>query len=268
MRVIPSPKSRCGADMYSMMIAVSILYCCLFTACSVGEKAVIPKTGEKLMEQVRGEKYYWDSDGREVGMLDGFTKGRARAYAMRELAKLQPRFVEAVPELISQFKKQPDCVTDDHMTIYYRSDTARTLGAIGSPEAIAPLIELLQQRACREDYSWKDNPTVPRWHTNKEPTDWGRRDREGAGPQGIAMGLMLFPREFHHNIEQQLKVAKATIVECELDNTWAVREIDRVIRFLNADKATQAQFTKYIDSKNSWWKLGLLDEDTQAPSVN
>ncbi len=222
-----------------------------------------PKNVDTLMEQIRGKKFYWDMHGRPSRYTHGFSdaNGKAQTYATRELGKLGMEAKEAVPELIRLFDQREDSVSDDHMTVHYRSEIARTLGAIGQPEAIAPLIAALREKSLRPDADPKVNPTAPRWN-EADPDVLVRRDRVGAGPQGIVVGLMRFPKQQHPVIEAQLKAVRAEIEASSLNNDWVIQEIDRALRFFEADEATQAKVVEFLQDDRSWWKMRYLD---QAP---
>ena len=75
--------------------------------------------------------------------------------------------------------------------------------------------------------------------------------KRGTGPQGILMGLMLMPQKYHHVIVESLKIARAKIEQSGHFNAWSKFEIERGIRFFEADKKTRKRIRDYISRNES-----------------
>lgn len=237
-----------------------------------------PPTAENsatLMEQVRGECLHWNRSGKAATSWELLThrhyKRSCREYAIERLGELGPEAAHAVPELIDIFNSQSNtdgqgdqrvdaASTDSGLYqsphgedfnldydsgdgIYTcRSAIAKTLGAIGQPEAIKPLIEMLRRKSLSPEDSLCASIM---WHDQEDYDEAGNRRfpiRVATGPQAIIMGLMQMPLEYHSEILDSLKTVRAEIELSELFNQWSKFEIDRGIRFFEADEKIKSKF--------------------------
>ena len=215
-----------------------------------------PKTVATLMEQVRGDELHWNEYGDPATRWEEKNhrnyKKTCQGYAIKQLGELGPEASEAVPELIEIFNEQGDYNTGDGVH-EVRSGIAKTLGAIGKADAIDPMIELLVEKSLSPDQP--NNKSAIRWHDRQYESSRSYIKR-GTGPQGILMGLMLMPQEHHHFILKSLKNAREKIEQSAELNAWSKFEIDRGIRFFEADKKTRSRIQRSIQ------RSGYLDEAT------
>ena len=213
-----------------------------------------PKTVATLMEQVRGDKLHWNQYGEPATKWEENNrrnyKKTCQGYAIKQLSELGPAASEAVPELIEIFNEQGDYNSGDGV-YEVRSGIAKTLGAIGKAEAIDPMIELLVEKFLSTDQS--NDKSAIRWHDRQYESSRSYL-KQGTGPQGILMGLMLMPQEHHHFILKSLKNAREKIEQSPQLNTWSKFEIDRGIRFFEADEKTRSRIQRSIQGS------GYLDE--------
>ena len=215
-----------------------------------------PQTVATLLEQVRGDQLHWNEFGEPATKWEENNrrnyKKSCQGYAIEQLSELGPAASEAVPELIEIFNEQGDYNSGDGV-YQVRSGIAKTLGAIGKAEAIDPMIKLLVKKSLSSDQS--KNRAAIRWHDRQYE---GSRSylKRGTGPQGIMMGLMLMPQEHHDFILKSLKNAREKIEQSAQFNAWSKFEIDRGIRFFEADKKTRSRIQRSIQA--SWY----LDEAT------
>ena len=210
-----------------------------------------PKTVATLVEQVRGDELHWNRFGKPATKWEENNrrhyKNSCQGYAIQRLGELGPEASEAVPELIKIFNEQGDYNTGDGV-LQMRSAIAKTLGTIGKPEAIEPMIEMLVEKSLAPDQ--RNNRSAIRWH-DREYEGFRSYLKRGTGPQGILMGLMLMPQKHHHVIVENLKIARAKIEQSGHFNAWSKFEIDRGIRFFEADKKTRKRIRDYISRNES-----------------
>lgn len=215
-----------------------------------------PKTVATLLEQVRGDELHWNQYGDPATKWEANShrnyKKTCQGYAIKQLSELGPAANEAVPELIEIFNEQGDYNTGDGVH-EVRSGIAKTLGAIGKAEAIDPMIELLVEKSLSPDQ--RNNKSAIRWHDMQYESSRSYL-KQGTGPQGILMGLMLMPQKHHQFILKSLKNAREKIEQSAQLNAWSKFEIDRGIRFFEADKKTRSKIRRSIEF--SWY----LDEAT------
>ena len=220
-----------------------------------------PQTVATLMEQVRGDELHWNRFGKPATKWEENNrrhyKKSCQGYAIQRLGELGPEASEAVPELIEIFNEQGDYNTGDGV-LQMRAAIAKTLGTIGKPEAIEPMIEMLVGKSLAPDP--RNNRSAIRWH-DREYEGFRSYLKRGTGPQGILMGLMLMPQKHHHVIVENLKIARAKIEQSGHFNAWSKFEIDRGIQFFEADKKTRRRIRNNIEI--SWY----LDDPTVEKSV-
>jgi len=204
-----------------------------------------PKTVATLMEQVRGDELHWNQYGKPATKWEEKThrqyKKTCQGYAIEQLGELGPEASEAVPELIEIFNEQGDHNSGDGV-YEMRSGIARTLGAIGEAEAIEPMIEMLLKKSLSSE---EEYGSAIRWH-DREYESSRIYLKRGHGPQAILMGLMLMPSTNHSEIVERLKIARSEIELSERFNDWSKFEIDRGIRFFEADRKTQNRLRSYV----------------------
>jgi len=214
-------------------------------------KKAPPETVSTLMEQVRGDQLYWNYSGKVANNWERHThrhyEKSCREYAIKRLGELGPAASDAVPELIELFSEQEDYDSGDG--IYeFRSQIAKSLGAIGQPAAIEPLMEMLLKKSLSPE---EENYTRISWH-NKDYQKFRGYMNRGIGPQAIMMGLMQMPNEYHGEIYEKLKTVRAEIELSEFFNGWSKFEIDRGIYFLEADEESKSTFLKRSSIQNMW----------------
>ncbi len=241
-RFIPKAFKPFGRGLTLLWIGYS-----LFNTGVFGEWKEPPfKTVATLMEQVRGDELHWNQFGKPATKWEEKNhrqyKKTCQGYAIEQLGELGPEASEAVPELIEIFNQQEDYNSGDGV-YEVRSAIARTLGAIGKPEAIEPMIEMLLEKSLSPDQ--RSNRSAICWH-DREYENSKSYLKRGTGPQAILMGLMLMPQKHHRAIVKNLKIARAKIEESGQFNAWSKFEIDRGIRFFEADKKTRKRVGDYI----------------------
>ena len=183
-----------------------------------------------------------------------------------------------MPELIEIFNQLEDHNTGDGV-LHLQATAAKTLGLIGNPDSIEPLIGMLTKKSL--------SPEPPtgrriRWHDINYELEIvrsadGRGNggksylKRGAGPQGILMGLMLMPRKHHAEIVDQLKIAYGEIEHSEQFNEWSKFEIKRARRFFEAGNTAQEEIRQTVELG---WGIDddhfekSLDLDSASPSIN
>ena len=225
-----------------------------------------PQTVPKLVEQARGDELYWNNFGKTTTQWEQYNhrhyQRSCQTYALEQLAKLGPAASPAVPELIKLFNEIGAYNTGDGVYLL-RSQNAKTLGAIGHPDAIEPLIGMLLSKSLSPDDHCSSKIG---WHY-----DGPYQENRGTGPQGILMGLMLMPSEYHAEILEKLKIVRAKIEQSELLNDWSKFEIDRGIRFFESNKEVKARVRRYVSGA---WDLQdhatlekLLDPEYVRPRI-
>ena len=228
-------------------------------------KKAPPETVATLMEQVRGDKLHWNDLGKAATNWEKNThrhyEKSCQKYAIQRLGELGPAANDTVPELIELFNKQEDFDSGDGV-YKFRSQIAKSLGAIGHPEAIDPLIEMLLKQSLSPE---EEYPTRISWH-NKDYMEYRGYHNRGIGPQAIMMGLMQMPSEYHEKIYEKLKVIRAEIELSELFNGWSKFEIDRGIYFLEADDESKSIFHKRSSILNAWCLDKTEFENLMDPS--
>lgn len=214
-------------------------------------KTTPPETVATLMEQVRGDELHWSRYGKPATNWEKNThrhyEKSCQTYAIRRLGELGPAAGDAVPELIELFNNQDDFDSGDGV-YKFRSQIANSLGAIGQPEAIDPLIEMLLKQSLSPE---KKYFTRTNWH-GKEYLEYRGYLNRGIGPQAIMLGLMQMPSKYHETIYEKLKEVRAEIELSELFNGWSKFEIDRGIYFLEADEESKSIFHKRSSILNAW----------------
>lgn len=219
-------------------------------------KQTPPETLATLLEQARGDQLHWNQFGKPATRWEGRSyrnyEQTCQIYALEKIAELGPAAHTAVPDLIDIFNQHEDHNTGDGV-LHVQTTAGKSLGMIGHPDAIAPLMAMLRKKALSPD---PDNSGKIQWHDR----EYERADRSylkrGTGPQGIMMALMLMPRKYHAEIAQQLNNVYAEIQQAELFNDWAKFEISRALGFFEADKAAQREVQYnlqegwYIDDAN------------------
>ena len=244
-------------------------------------KETPPQTVATLLEQANGDKLHWNQFGKPATKLEQRThrsyQETCQIYALKQLGELGPKASNAVPELVELFNRLEDHNTGDGV-LQLQMTAAKTLGLIGHPDAIEPLVGMLKKKSLSPDSL---NRKKIRWHDRTYELDTGRGPdgrgnggrsylKRGAGPQGIVMGLMLMPRAHHAEIVDQLKDAYAEIERSELFNEWSKFEINRALRYFEADKTAQENIQSAVGC--SW----CIDDDhfekalspKSAPSIN
>ena len=207
----------------------------------VGEfKQTPPKTVATLLEQARGDQLHWNQFGKPATKVEKRThrnyEETCQIYALKQLGELGPEARSTVPELIEIFNQLEDHNTGDGV-LHLQTTVAKTLGLIGHPDAIEPLIGMLKKKSLSPE---PPNGRKIRWHDKQY--ELGRSYlKQGAGPQGIVMGLMLMPRDHHAEIVDQLETTYAEIERSHLFNEWSKFEIKRALRFFEADKTAQEE---------------------------
>ena len=197
---------------------------------AIGEfKETPPQTVATLLEQARGDQLHWNQFGKPATKVEKRThrnyKETGQIYALKQLGRLGPEARSAVPELIQLFNRLEDHNTGDGV-LELNAATAQTLGMIGHPDAIEPLIGMLKKKSL--------SPESPRgrkirWHDKQY--ELGRSYlKRGVGPQGIVNGLMLMPYDHHAEIVDQLETVYAEIERSDLFNEWSKFEIKRGLR--------------------------------------
>ena len=226
-----------------------------------------PQTVPKLVEQARGDELYWNSRGKTATQWERYNhrhyERSCQTYALEQLGELGPAASQAVPELIELFNENDDYNSGDGV-YHLRSQNAKTLGAIGHPDAIDPLVGMLLRKSLSSDDDDRLVSSKIRWHD-----DGPYNEKRGTGPQGILMGLMLMPSEYHAEILEKLRVVRAEIEQSELFNDWSKFEIDRGIRFFESNREVKARVRSYVASA---WNLEahaefekLLDSEYVRP---
>ena len=208
------------------------------------------QTVAKLMEQARGDKLHWNRYGKSATRWEEGTrrhyKRSCQTYALKQLGEMGPAANSALPELIELFNEKEDYNSGDGVYCL-QSENAKTLGAIGHRDAIEPLIGMLLTKSLTPD---EDNGLISSnilWHY-----DGPYNEKRGTGPQAIMMGLMSMPSEYHPEIVDKLKDARAEIEQSELLNDWAKFEIDRGLRFFGGNKKVKARARRYVEGA---WNL-------------
>ena len=234
-----------------------------------------PQTVSNLLEQAGGDELHWNKFGKpatlwEQGSWRHYERS-CRIYAIKQLGEMGPAASEAVPELIVLLNEVEDFNSGDGV-YELQSEIARTLGEIGGAEAIEPLIGMLVAKSLAPDSDKSRSKIL--WHSNEYEEGWdGYRGqsylKRGTGPQAILMGLMSMPFEHHSEVLEKLKVARAEIEQSELFNAWSKFEIDREIRFFEADNKVRARVQDFAVAGN--WYLDdasfekFLDPDYVRP---
>ena len=245
-------------------------------------KETPPQTVATLLEQANGDKLHWNQFGKPATKLEQRThrsyQETCQIYALKQLGELGPKASNAVPELVELFNRLEDHNTGDGV-LQLQMTAAKTLGLIGHPDAIEPLIGMLKKKSLSPDSL---NRKKIRWHDKTYELEIGRGSdgrgnggrsylKRGAGPQGIVMGLMLMPRAHHAGIVKQLKDAYAEIERSELFNEWSKFEIKRALRYFEADKPDQESARRAVE--HGWF----IDDDhfektlsrkSAPPSIN
>lgn len=200
------------------------------------------QTVDTLLEQASGDKIYWERKGVRATGWKCLTYRRydksCQEYAIKQLGELGADASEAVPELIRIFNEQDDFDSGDGV-YNCRSAVARTLGKIGQPEAIAPMIEMLRTKSLSPDEPYTSGIY---WH-DKEYEDNRSYLKEGRGPQAIMMGLMLMNQKHHRRIAEELLAVRDEIEDSDLFNDWSKREIDLAICYFNAPSKLRIQIS-------------------------
>ncbi len=202
-------------------------------------------TVSHLLEQARGDKIHWNTEGKPPEFWDSFNHRHYNRYckkfAIQELGRRGSDSQEAVPELIRLFIQHDDWDSGDGV-VDYRSDIARTLGAIDDPAAIAHMINLIREKCSTPDPKTGRGPM--RWHDGSVHYDDGR----GCGPDGIVEGLMLFSDKHHPEILERLAELQPELEAMALPNKWAKRAVTDAIEFFQSpsrqDKTWQVEFIK------------------------
>ena len=206
-----------------------------------------PQTVATLLEQARGDQLHWNQFGKPATKVEKKThrnyKETGQIYALKQLGRLGPEARSAVPELIEIFNRLDDHNTGDGV-LELQASAAKTLGLIGHPDAIEPLIGMLKKKSLSPE---PPNGKIIHWHDKQYELEMGVGTvgrsylKRGTGPQGIVIGLMLMPRDHHAEIADQLKIAYAEIERSDLFNEWSKFEIKRSLRFFEADKTAQEE---------------------------
>ena len=240
-----------------------------------------PKTAATLLEQARGNQFYWNAHGQPgltVWSRDPHQKKSCQIYALKQLGKLDSEGGSTVDDLIELFKQLEDFHSVEHYPhddVYpLQGAAARGLGTLGHPDAIEPLVEMLVKKSLAPDS--KDKNAI-RWHDKEYEIDvfddHGRVKsdvKRGSGPQGIVMGLMLMPFKHHAEISEKLKTAQSKIKQSEHFNDWSKFEIERAIRFFESDHQTRARaltYIKYGSHLDANFEI-FLDPNYVAPPVS
>ena len=221
-------------------------------------------TVSHLMEQVRGDAIHWNTKGETSGYWDSYHhrnyKRACKTFAIQELGRRGSDSVEAVPELIRLFEEHDDWNSGDGI-MAYRSDIARTLGAIDDPAAIVPMINLIREKSSSPDTAPRRG--AMRWHdeTARNTMYFGY----GYGPDGITQGLKLFSEKHHPEILNQLTDLESELEAVALPNEWTKRAVADAIKFLrsrSSRKRSQVESIKLTfdldavewDEKLAWQK--------------
>ena len=220
-------------------------------------KQTPPQNVATLLEQASGDQLHWDQFGKPATRWNQRNhrnyEETCQIYALAQLGELGPEARAAVPELVEIYSQLENNNTGDGV-LHVQTTAGKTLGLIGHPDAISPLIATLRKKALSPELS---PGRAIRWHDRTyelemAPDANGRGNggrshlKRGTGPQGIMMALMLMPRKHHGEIVQQLNSVYAEIQQSELFNEWAKFEITRAIRFFEADKAVQQEVRDYM----------------------
>lgn len=233
------------------------------------------QTVANLLEQVRGDQLHWNEFGKPATRWEQSNhrhyERTCRIYAIEQLGKLGLDANEAVPELVELINEVEDYNSGDGV-YELQSRIARTLGEIGDADAIEPLIGMLVTKSISPDPEKSRSKIL--WHSEEFEEEWDgyrgkSRLKRGTGPQAILMGLMSMPFEHHSEVLEKLKVARAEIEQSELFNAWSKFEIDRGIRFFEADNKVRARVQDFAVAGN--WYLDdasfekFLDPDYVRP---
>ena len=202
---------------------------------SVAPSAPVEMTVSHLLEQVRGDALYWDGEGKPFGYWDithlQQVQQGSKRFAIQELGRRGSTSKEAVPELIRLFLIHEDWDSGDGI-ISDRSNIARTLGAIGDPAAIDPMINLIREKASAQDLSTRRGP-VP-WHSDSFSYGYGY------GPDGITDGLKLFGQRHHPIILGQLADLQSELETLKRPNKWTKKALAEAIKFFRSKSYVKA----------------------------
>lgn len=103
---------------------------------------------DRLVLQAKGEKFFYDRDGGDLGGFASWTtrnfEAWGRVHAVRLLAKEGAADARAIDALIDILRTGPNDFDTGDGIIPLRSEVALALGKIGDPKAIAPLLERLK----------------------------------------------------------------------------------------------------------------------------
>ena len=215
----------------------------LFTAHLILKPAP-EKTVERLLEQASGDARYWDHKGNAHSIWQEMNvrqyNHHVKIYAIRELGEMGPAASGAVDRLVQLCSEQSDYNTFDGRLAFHL-DVVRTLGLIGDPSAIDPLLAWYRIKATdpKSDLSATRRDTL--WHNTKTFSY--------CGPSGFVEGLYWFPEKEHELIEKKLASLLAELEKVPDSSQWAKRALRDGIQILKMDP--KEKFDSHIDYMKS-----------------
>lgn len=193
------------------------------------------KTPATLLKQASGENTFWDPLGRPHSLWKRLSTRsydhKVKSWAVREIGDLGPKASGTVDRLIELFEQQDDHNTFDGI-LTYRSDVVRTLGLIGDPKAIGPIIEWFRCKASDPQTDADCKKHDLRWHSKASYYSGG----QDYGPSGIIRELMWFDSEYYDTIESKLVALLADLDAKPESSRWARRAVSNGVKFFQSDQ--------------------------------
>ena len=113
----------------------AVVACCMAASItwSLLPPRKIDKTVDRLVEQVRGEKIYWDTNGKEVRLWHGtWHEAFEQVYAAKQLAQLGAGAAEALPDLKAELANGVENIDIGDGVIHLKDEIEQAIMAIES----------------------------------------------------------------------------------------------------------------------------------------
>lgn len=189
-------------------------------------------TVDRLLEQVRGEKYYWGLKGERWSARHSSARHSdllGREVAIQKLSEYQPLPEHVRKDLISiLLNGESDFDSGDGMKSH-RSAICYTLGrAANHHDAYDAMIEVFRKRATSPEL---DDESHVKWFDKS----WIHYGSYHTGPGPLMKALEFTPREHHASLEKKLESLSVEMRNAQVCSEWAVDELNRVLNFFRSE---------------------------------
>ena len=190
-------------------------------------------TVERLLEQARGDRFYWHANGNPWSTWEAFStrhpKRRAREDAIKQLAKFKPLPVNARNELIALLHNSESDFDSGDGIYALRSTICYALGLSAHHwSANEAMLKLLRKRALDPKLDWESDI---KWFDKS----WRHYGGCYTGPSAIVRGLQFAPTDQHAEIAKRLEALLEELNSNPVHSDWAVSAIESGIEFFNDD---------------------------------